>query len=173
MWTQKEFSKVSGGSSTITVFPSLATKKNFSAENSIQQKNISKPLLLLDRVWSRRNHQSWMSNPLWGGGYALEIIKTFTVFKSCRMRKQQFEFGFVRLGETATNSKHWNDAAADQPTSGCLEMNGDFQSTGCHGGTALPSEREGTETLFMNSTFFIFYISKEKPSNNKCNNQRK
>lgn len=31
----------------------------------------------------------------------------------------------------------------------------------------LPSEREGIETLFMNSTFFIFYISKEKPSNNK------
>lgn len=31
----------------------------------------------------------------------------------------------------------------------------------------LPSERERIETPFMNSTFFIFYISKEKPSNNK------
>lgn len=173
MWTQKQFSKVSGGSSTITVFPSLATKRNFSAENSTQQKNISKPLLLLDRVWSRRNPQSWMSNPLWGGWVCFRNHKNFHCNKSWRMRKQHFEFGFVWLGETTTNSKHWNDAAPDQPTSGCLEMNGDFQSTGCHGGTALPSEREGTETLFMNSTFFIFYISKEKPSNNKCNNQRK
>lgn len=172
MWTQKQFSKVSGGSSTITVFPSLATKENFSAENSMQQKNISKPLLLFEcdlegitRV-ERQTHS-------WGGGYALEIMKTFTVFKWCRIRKQHSEFGIVGLRETTTNSKHWNNAVPDQPTSGCLEINSDFQSTGCHGGTALPSEREGIETLFMNSTFFIFYISKEKPSNNKYNNQRK
>lgn len=173
MWTQKQFSKVSGGSSTITVFPSLATKRNFSAENSTQQKiflNLCCCLIECDLEGITRVECQTHSGVV---GYALEIIKPFTVFKSWRMRKQHFEFGFVWLGETTTNSKHWNDAAPDQPTSGCLEMNGDFQSTGCHGGTAFPSEMEGTETLFMNSTFFIFYISKEKPSNNKCNNQRK